>query len=84
MAGATSNKVLAAGIIGFLAGMLYAPKKGTETQTELKERFENMKSDMESKAQKAKSKIKDMKKDKESTLEKADRKMDEAVERLVP
>ncbi len=84
MAGTTSNKVLAAGLIGFLAGMLYAPKKGSETQAELKEKFENMKSGMETKAQKAKSKLKEMKQGKESPIEKVDRTMDEAADRLVP
>lgn len=84
MAGMTSNKVLAAGLIGFVAGILYAPRKGTETQAQLKEKFDHMKQDAATKAEKAKQKIKDMKRKEESPLDKVDRKMDDATEVLVP
>lgn len=88
MAMTSSNKMLAAGLIGFAAGILYAPRKGTETQAQLKEKFDRVKQDASEKADKAKQKVKDMrsdmKKKEKSAMEKADKKMDEATEVLVP
>lgn len=85
MAATASNKILIAGLLGFAAGILYAPRKGSETQEKLKAHIEDMKSDMEAKAQKAKSKIHNMKKHKEeSALDKVNRRVDELAERVVP
>lgn len=85
MAGAVSNKILAAGVLGFALGILYAPRKGTETQAKLKAHIDDMKSDMESKAKRAKSKISEMKKDKGGPmLDKAQQEIEDMKERAVP
>ncbi len=81
----SSNKVLLAGILGFAAGILYAPRKGSETQAKLKAHIEDMKTDVEGKAKRAKSKLESMRKDSsEKELDKVDRKISEAADTLLP
>ncbi len=85
MALATSNKVLLAGVLGFAAGILYAPRKGSETQAKLKERMEGMKSEVETKAKRAKSKFEDMRKNKgDKEMDKVDREINETADTLLP
>lgn len=84
MAGISTNKVIAAGVLGFVAGILYAPRKGSETQAQLKERFDKMKKEAMDKADKAKQKIKDMKNKEESAMDKAEQKLDKATEDMMP
>lgn len=61
MTATTPNKILAAGLLGFLAGILYAPRKGTETQEQIKQKFEDMKSNVIHKTDQAKDKVEEMK-----------------------
>lgn len=85
MSGAMSNKVLTAGILGFALGILYAPRKGTETQAKLKSQIDEMKMDVENKAKRAKAKIHELKAGKdESVQEKVESKVDELPDKLVP
>lgn len=79
MAHMTANKVLAAGALGFLAGILLAPDKGTETQAKIKQKAHDMQDDMKMKADKVRGKMRDMKQKDESVLDKVDQKIDEAA-----
>ncbi len=57
----SSNKVMLAGLLGFALGIMYAPRKGTETQEKLKSKIEDMKSQMMHKKDKLQDKTEELK-----------------------
>ena len=77
-----SNKVLIAGLLGFLAGILYAPRKGSETQEQLKAGFEDVKTQVKKKADQARSKYDRSKQAGNDAVSSVDDKIDEVAEDL--
>jgi gas vesicle protein len=80
-----SNKILIMGLIGFAAGILLAPDKGTVTRDKLKTRADELTDKAKEKRDQAKSKLHELRKKKDEAVEDTRSKdLNTSSERLVP
>jgi gas vesicle protein len=85
MESSNANKLLLMGLIGFAAGVLFAPDKGTITRDKIKNRADDLADKAKEKRNQAKDKMHELRRKKDGVM--ADMRnsdVDESVERLVP
>ncbi len=68
----SSNKILLMGLIGFVAGILLAPDKGTITRERLKEKADKFADETTKKTDHAKRKINDLRHKKDKVMSEVD------------
>lgn len=68
-----SNKVLLMGLLGFAAGILFAPDKGSTTREKLKARADDLSEKAREKKDQAKEKIESVRNKKDRVKDEADR-----------
>ncbi len=72
----TQNKIMLAGLIGFAAGVLFAPDKGVITRDKLKRNVDTVAEKAQQQTDKAKSKINEIKNRKDRVAKDVDESID--------
>ncbi len=74
----SSNKILLMGLIGFVAGILLAPDKGTVTREKLKDKADKFADEATRKTDHAKRKINEMRHKKDAVMNEVDESVETA------
>jgi gas vesicle protein len=82
MESSNANKMLLMGIIGFAAGVLFAPDKGTVTRDKLKRQANDIADKAKEKRDQAKNKLHEIRRKTDEVTD--NESIDNSVERLVP
>jgi gas vesicle protein len=77
-----ANKMLLMGLIGFAAGVLFAPDKGTVTREKLKQQANEITDKAKEKRDQAKNKLHELRRKTDEEIDNTN--IDNSVERLVP
>jgi gas vesicle protein len=83
MESSNANKLMLMGLVGFAAGVLFAPDKGAITRDKLKHRADEITEKAKQKSEQAKDKIREMKAKRNQNTDQPDLTLNE-TEHLVP